>query len=191
MNQLGPTLAQQPVDGLFRTREMRLRLMDARGELIGKMFAILLISLAAAGCQSGAAGTSVRYDNVRFMDVWATYTRCLSTEDPQSAARYSMSLQEMSERQTNQSPLEDILPATFKQIIAQPSSRLAVDVHAMAASCSLHTGTLALSTGEHDLAKSQFTQILNGYAQSEYSYYAEQALARLAHPELSFQAFLK
>ena len=166
-------------------------LMNAMEELKCKMFIFVFISLAAAGCQSGAAGTSARYDNVKFMDVWATYTRCLSTEDPQSAAHYSVSLQEMSERQVNHSPLGEILPAKFKQVIAQPSSRLAVDVHAMAASCSLHTGNLALSTGEHDLAKSQFTQILNGYAQPEYSYYAEQALARLTHPELSFQAFLK
>ena len=165
--------------------------MILRKIIEGKTVGLFLLCLAAAGCQSGGAGTAARYDNVRFMDVWSTYNRCLSTDDPQSAARYSVSLQEMSERQTNQSPLGNILPATLKHVIAQPSSRLAVDVHAMAASCSLHTGTLALSIGEHDLAKSQFTQILNGYAQSDYSYYAEQALARLAHPALSFQAFLK
>jgi hypothetical protein len=169
---------------------MELGSMDAMRQTTYKIFALVLITLAIAGCQSGT-GTSARYDNVRFMDVWSTYTHCLSTDDLRSAAKDSVSLQELSERQPMQSSLGDVLPVQFKQVIAQPSSRLAVDVHAMAASCSLHTGTLALSTGENELAKSQFTQILTGYAQSEYSYYAEQALARLAHPSLSFQAFLK
>lgn len=164
--------------------------MKAAGTLNCRKWVVLLVLLTAAGCQSGG-GLSTRYDNAKFMDVWATYTNCLSTDDARSAAKYSASLQEMRQDQSSDSTFGDILPAQLKQAIAQPSSRLAVDIHAMAAACGLHTGTLALSTGEHDLATSQFTQILNGYSQSEYSYYAEQALARLAHPALSFQAFLK
>jgi hypothetical protein len=164
--------------------------MKAAGILNCRMWGVLLVLLTVAGCQS-SGGISTRYDNAKFMDVWATYTHCLSTDDPRSAAKYSALLQERAQVQSNDSTLGDILPAQLKQNIAQPSSRLAVDIHAMAAACGLHAGTLALSTGEHDLATSQFTQILNGYSQPEYSYYAEQALARLAHPALSFQAMLK
>lgn len=161
-------------------------MIDARGKLKGTLLAIVVISLALGGCQSGTAGTSARYDNVRFMDAWATYTHCLAAEDLPSATRDSVTLQQLSESQVNQSSFDGFLPVQFKQVIAQPASRLAVDVHAMSASCSLRTGTLAQSIGEHDLARSQFTQILNGASKPEYSYYAEQALALLSHPELSF-----
>ena len=156
-----------------------------------KFFAIMVISLAAVGCQSSPVSTSVRYDNVRFMDVWSTYTRCLSTVESQSAALYSAKLYSVSQTQTNRSPLEHFLPAQFKNVITPPSSRLAVDVQAMAASCSLHTGTLALTAGEPDLARNQFIQVLNSHTQSDYSYYAAQARARLAELELTLQASLR
>ena len=165
--------------------------MEAMADSKFKLFAVVVISLAAVGCQSSPINTSVRYDNVRFMDVWSTYTQCLSSGDTQSAALYSAKLHDVSQRQANQSPWENFLPAQLKNVIAQPSSRLAVDVHAMAASCSLHTGTLALTAGEHDLARNQFTQILNSHTQSDYSYYAAQARERLSHLELALQASLQ
>jgi hypothetical protein len=151
---------------------------------------ILITSLAAVGCQSGPSSTPVRYDNVRFMDVWTTYTHCLSSREVRSAMPDSIKLQEVSQTQTNKSPQETFLPNQFKNIVAQPSSRLAVDVHAMAASCSLHTGTLALSVGEHDLARNQFRQILDNPTQADYPYYAAQARAQLSHLELALQAAL-
>lgn len=153
--------------------------------------AILIASLAVVGCQSSPSSTSVRYDNVRFMDVWTTYTHCLSTREVRSAMPDSTKLQEMSQTQSNKSPQETFLPTQFRNIVAQPSSRLAVDVHAMAASCSLHTGTLALSVGEHELARNQFRQILDSPNQADYSYYAAQARARLSHLELTLQAALR
>ncbi|MBI4000204.1 MAG: hypothetical protein HY348_00265 [Nitrospira defluvii] len=165
--------------------------MDAMKELRFGLFGILITSLAAVGCQSSPASTSVRYDNVRFMDVWSTYTHCLSTEETQSAMLDSTKLHEVSQTQANQSLLENFLPAQFKNMVTQPSSRLAVDVHAMAASCSLHAGALALAVGEHDLARNQFRQILNSHPQSDYSYYAAQARARLSHLELTLQAALR
>jgi hypothetical protein len=151
----------------------------------------MVLSLAAVSCQSSPVSTSVRYDNVRFMDVWSTYTSCLSTVNRQSAALYSAKLYSVSQTQTNRSPLENFLPAQLKNIITSPSSRLAVDIQAMAASCSLHTGTLALTAGESDLARTQFIQVLNSYTQSDYSYYAAQARARLSELELTLQASLR
>jgi len=165
--------------------------VDTMADLKFKFFAVVLISLAAVGCQSSPVNTSVRYDNVSFMDVWSTYTRCLSTVDSQSAALYSAKLYSVSQTQTNRSPLENFLPAQFKNVITPPSSRLAVDVQAMAASCSLHTGTLALRAGEPDLARNQFIQVLNSHTQSDYSYYAAQARARLSELELTLQASLR
>ena len=49
------------------------------------IFAVLVTALSVIGCQSNPAVTSVRYDNVRFMDVWSTYTHCLSSDQTQTA----------------------------------------------------------------------------------------------------------
>jgi hypothetical protein len=165
--------------------------MDTMAAIKYKLSAVLVLSLAAVGCQSSPAPTAVRYDNGRFMDVWGTYTRCLSTDDAQSAALYSGKLHEMSQTQAPRSSLDDFLPTQFKHVITQPSSRMAVDVQAMAASCSLHTGTLALTTGNHDLAQHQFTQILHSYPQPDYAYYAEQARELLTQLKLALQASLR
>lgn len=159
--------------------------------LTSKLFGVMVIGLALVGCQSSPVSTSVRYDNVRFMDLWSTYTGCLSTQDTSSAALYSAKLYEVSLAQAKKSSFENYLLTPFKTVITQPSSRLAVDVQAMAAACSLHTGTLALTAGAYDLARNQFTQILNTHSQSDYSYYVEQARARLSELELTLQASLR
>lgn len=152
---------------------------------------ILLAALTAVGCQSNPAVTSVRYDNVRFMDVWSTYTHCLSADDSRVALLDSTKLQDVSRAQTTHSSLETILPAGLKNMVAQPSSRLAVDVHAMAASCSLHAGNLAMSAGELDVARGQFREVLQGHAESDYAYYTTQARERLTQLELTLQAALR
>ncbi len=154
------------------------------------LFAILVTALSAVGCQSGAT-TSVRYDNVRFMDVWSTYTNCLSAEDIQVAMLDSSKLREVSRIQTTRSSLETILPTSLKNMVTQPGSRLAVDVHAMAAACSLHAGDLALSAGEPDLARDQFREVLHSHTESDYSYYTAQARERLTQLELTLQAALR
>lgn len=155
------------------------------------LLAIVITALSAIGCQSNPATTSVRYDNVRFMDVWSTYTHCLSSEEIQTALLDSSKLREVSLSQALRSPLENILPTKLKNMMTQPASRLAVDVHAMAAACSLHAGNLAMSVGEHDLARNQFKQILDNQTHAEYSYYASQARAQLSRLELTLQAALR
>ncbi|ULA66668.1 MAG: conserved exported protein of unknown function [Nitrospira sp.] len=156
-----------------------------------RQIVLLFTALTVVGCQANPAVTSVRYDNVRFMDVWSTYTHCLSAEDSQAALLDSSKLRDVSRAQTTHSPLETILPAGLKNMVSQPASRLAVDVHAMAASCSLHAGTLAMSAGEVDLARNQFREVLHGHAESDYGYYTTQARERLAQLELTLQAALR
>lgn len=151
---------------------------------------LLFTVLSALGCQSNPAVTSVRYDNVRFMDVWSTYTRCLSAEESRVALQDATKLRLVSRDQTTRSPLETILPAGLKNIVSPPSSRLAVDVHAMAAACSLHAGNLAMSAGEVDLARDQFREVLHGHAEADYAYYTAQARERLTQLELTLQAAL-
>lgn len=152
---------------------------------------LLITALTAVGCQSNPSVTSARYDNVRFMDVWSTYTHCLSAEDSQTALLDSTKLRQVSRAQTTHSPIETILPARLKNMVSQPASRLAVDVHAMAASCSLHAGTLAMSAGEVELARNKFREVLHGHTESDYGYYTTQARELLAQLELTLQAALR
>ena len=163
---------------------------DKRDIRVG-IFAILVAALSVVGCQSNPATTSVRYDNVRFMDVWSTYTHCLTSDQTQSALLDSHKLREVSQSQALRSPLDDFLPTKLKSMVTQPAARLAVDVHAMAAACSLHAGNLAVAVGEHDLARNEFRQVLENQTQSDYSYYASQARERLSYLDLTLQAALR
>lgn len=156
-----------------------------------RQIVLLVMALFAVGCQSNPALTPVRYDNVRFMDVWSTYTHCLSAEDSQLALQDSTKLRDVSRAQTTRSSLDTILPAGLKNMVSQPASRLAVDVHAMAASCSLHAGNLAMSSGDLDVARNQFREVLHGHAESDYAYYTTQARERLTQLELTLQAALR
>ena len=163
---------------------------DTRDIRVG-ILAILVAALSVVGCQSNPATTSVRYDNVRFMDVWSTYTHCLASNQSQSALLDSHKLREVSQAQALRAPLENILPTKLKSMVTQPASRLAVDVHAMAAACSLYAGNLAVSVGEHDLARNEFRLVLENQTQSDYSYYASQARERLSYLDLTLQAALR
>ena len=165
--------------------------MSDKRDIRAGIFAILVASLSLVGCQSNPATTSVRYDNVRFMDVWSTYTHCLSSDQTQSALLDSHKLREVSQSQALRSPLDDFLPTKLKSMVTQPAARLAVDVHAMAAACSLHAGNLAVAVGEHDLARNEFRQVLENQTQSDYSYYASQARERLSYLDLTLQAALR
>jgi len=155
------------------------------------LFAVMFTALLGVGCQSNHAATSVRYDNFKFMDLWNTYMHCLSAQQIQPAVLDSTRLHEVSQSQAHSSKLNPFLPIQLKSIMAQPSSRLAVDVQAMAASCSLHIANLAVSVGEHDLARNQFQRILVDHTQSDHSYYATQARTRLSDLERNLQASLR
>lgn len=155
------------------------------------LFTLLVTALSAIGCQSSPATTSTRYDNVRFMDVWGTYTHCLLAEDTQAALVDSTKLRDVSRTQSLRSPIESFLPTKLMNMVAQPASRLAVDIQAMSASCSLHAGNLALSAGDPDLAKNQFREVLANHSASDYSYYASQAREWLSYLDRTLQAALR
>lgn len=149
-------------------------------------------TLLLAGCQASPPITSVRYDNIGFMALWKTYTHCLSTEDSQLAVEDAQKLSSMSRIDTTVSsrPKHALLSIPFAGDVPQTTARLAVDVQAMAASCSLHTGILATSAGESELARDHFQKVVNNHTQAAYSYYRDQARAHLYELEISRQASL-
>ena len=46
----------------------------------------LAMTVATVGCQSSPSATPVRYDNVRFMDVWSTHALPLDRRDSGGAS---------------------------------------------------------------------------------------------------------
>ena len=61
----------------------------------------------------------------------------------------------------------------------QAPSRLAIDVHAMAASCILHAGDIASEDGKDAIARQLYSEVLS-YEEPAYSFYIGQARSRLA-----------
>jgi hypothetical protein len=61
-----------------------------------------------------------------------------------------------------------------------PSARLAVDVKAMSAACSLRAGQAAVEARRFDVAKQLLSGILEYRPQSDYAFYAGQAKALLS-----------
>jgi hypothetical protein len=57
----------------------------------------------------------------------------------------------------------------------------------MAAACAVHTGNLALSQGERELATELFSLVIQRYPEPDYAYYVAQARAGLTQtvPEMA------
>ena len=70
-------------------------------------------------------------------------------------------------------------PDDITQFSIRAPSRLAVDLHAMAASCSLHAGDIASEGGREHIARQLYNEVLN-YEASAFSFYIAQARSRLA-----------
>ncbi|MCP9452176.1 MAG: hypothetical protein NNA23_05780 [Nitrospira sp.] len=74
------------------------------------------------------------------------------------------------------------LPTKVRRLVSDPTNRLAVDVRAMAAACSLHAGQLALYEGRIEAARELFASVLSYQkTQKDLSpYYANRAKRFLA-----------
>ncbi|MFO0768084.1 MAG: hypothetical protein U0231_15145 [Nitrospiraceae bacterium] len=105
------------------------------------------------------------------MDLWGTYTHCLATDQFLTANLDSTKLRGVSANASAQTTLELSFRLPCASTWNESSPRLAVDLHAMAASCSLHTGTLAASVGEFDVARAQFRQVVAAEGQGQTRYY--------------------
>ncbi|NOU09312.1 MAG: hypothetical protein HOO98_04735 [Nitrospira sp.] len=83
------------------------------------------------------------------------------------------------------------LPTHLERLVANPTSRVAVDVEAMVAACALHTGELAFNQGQIDIARDLLVSVIKLHKE-ESSYYvlkAKTLLAKLGHGvNVSFNA---
>jgi hypothetical protein len=150
----------------------------------------LLISLV--GCQTGEPMKAGVMDNASFMNLWKTYSHCQNTANFEQLKQDTVVLSTAAKRSLSQDAFVLPLPGKLEQLVATPSARLAVDVKAMSAACSLRAGQAAVETQRFDIARELLQGILEYDPQSEYAFYSLQAKAILSELEpASVQISLK
>ena len=161
--------------------------MLTKGLMLGLLGAVVI----ASGCTTGPSSQLVELKNSGFMSLWNTYADCKSTSDLAQATSDLTQLRSASQiAETNEGFILP-LPTHLERLVANPTSRVAVDIEAMAAACALHTGELALNQGQTDIAHDLLVSVIKLYKE-ESSYYVLKArtlLAKLGHGvNVSFNA---
>ena len=153
--------------------------LSTRMLVLGLMGIVFL----ASGCQTTRSSEVVQHDNDTFMSLWQTYNDCKVASNFDQA---QSGLKELSTASLKKSMGQDgfvlPLPSKLKRFVSAPANRLAVDVQAMTAACSLHAGQLALHEGQVDAARDVFTSVIT--LQKDVSpYYVMQAKRHLTELE--------
>jgi hypothetical protein len=135
------------------------------------------VVVLASGCQTNHSINTAVLDNSKFMSLWETYSDCKLSSDFNRASAGMQQLSSaaiLSQQNEGRDGFVLPLPTQLERLVSNPANRLAVDLHAMTAACSLHTGQLALHEGHVDEARQAFTSILT-LNQSLSPYYVLQA----------------
>jgi len=146
--------------------------------LVGGM--VLLV-----GCQANLVSKPTELDNSQFMSLWETYSTCRTASDLRQANTGMHRLSEAVAMKSNGEGQDGFvlpLPSQLEHLVSNPPSRLAVDVQAMTAACSIHTGELALHEGSIDLAHDAFSSVLT-LGDNVSPYYIRQAKRLLTELE--------
>jgi hypothetical protein len=144
---------------------------------------LLLASLVflTLGCQSGQpVRTSTIAENGSFMGLWSVYSHCQNTKDWEELKHDATILSASAKRTVSGDGFVLPLPGKLERLVTTPSARLAVDVKAMSAACSLRAGQAAVEAGRFDIAKDLLKTILEYHPQSDYAFYSVQARAILS-----------
>ena len=150
-----------------------------------KNFRMMLVGIlvSVAGLLTGQPVQASAIDNGSFMSLWTTYSQCQATTDLNQLREAASTLTDAANRSLTQESFVLPLPGKLEQFVSAPAARIAVDVKAMAAACSLRAGSAAVVAGKIDIAKDLLKTVLSYQPQSEYSYYAIQAKALLSELE--------
>ena len=152
-----------------------------------KTLRIIVVSIlvSLAGFQLDQPVQAASIDNGSFMSLWNTYSHCQTTSDFAQLRENALTLASAANRSLGEEGFVLPLPNKLEEFVASPTARLAVDVKAMAAACSLRAGFAAVEAGKLDVAKDLLHPILSYQPQSEYSYYSQQAKSLLSELEPS------
>jgi hypothetical protein len=150
-----------------------------------KNFQMMLVGIlvSVAGLLTGQPVQASTIDNGSFMSLWTTYSQCQATTDLDQMRDAASTLTDAANLSLTQESFVLPLPGKVEQFVSAPATRIAVDVKAMAAACSLRAGSAAVVAGKIAIAKDLLKTILNYEPQSEYTYYALQAKALLSELE--------
>ena len=146
------------------------------------MLGLIGVVFLASGCTSIRSSEPAQLtNNDTFMSLWETYNECKVASKFDEA---QSGLKELSYASANKHAGDFVLPLPMKlkRFVSDPANRLAVDVHAMTASCSLHAGQLALHEGYVDAARDVFASILD-LQKNVSSFYVLQAKRHLSELE--------
>jgi hypothetical protein len=143
----------------------------------GLVVGLLGIIAFASGCTTGSSSQLTELKNSGFMSLWNTYADCKSTSDLAQATSDLMQLRSASQEVNEGFILP--LPTHLERLVANPTSRVAVDIEAMAAACALHTGELAFDQGQTDIARDLLVSVIKLHRE-EGSYYVLKAKTLLA-----------
>ena len=156
------------------------------------IISLLGMALLVSGCQTATPLKTVGLDNPGFMNLWGTYTHCKSTSNLGETQQAMGKLTTAALAGQGHDGFVLPIPQQLERFVATPASRLAVDVHAMAASCSLHAGQVAFSSGRIDLAREALTSVITLHKESEEpTYYLSQAHKLLAEMDNGVQISLR
>jgi hypothetical protein len=141
------------------------------------------ILISVAGFQAIQPAQAATTDNGSFMSLWNTYSHCQATNDVDQLKEDAQTLTNAANRSLHEETFVLPLPGKLEKLVSTPAARLAVDVKAMAAACSLRAGSAAVEAGKLAIAKDLLRTVLSYQPQSEYAYYALQAKALLSELE--------
>jgi hypothetical protein len=144
-----------------------------------------------SGCHLGVGLDNTHLDNSRFMNAWTTYTHCLNSMDLDTTQSDAEKLRALSKNVTAKSNWGIPLARQIAGLVSQPTDRFAVDVNAMTASCTLHSGKTAVAGGYNDVAREIFHRVIHDHPHPTYSYYILQARAHLTKLDMELQALLQ
>lgn len=153
-------------------------------------FGLLGVILLVSGCQTSSSPKLTGLDNTGFMSLWETYTDCKAASDLSQASLAMKRLTAASQLQDRNEEFVLPLPTKLERLVTNPTNRFAVDVRAMAAACSLHTGQLALQQGRTDFARDVFASVVTLHRE-ESSFYVLQAKTFLTELERGIDVSLK
>ena len=143
---------------------------------------LVTILVSLAGVQNGQAAST---DNESFMSLWNTYSHCRSATGIEQLKADALNLTNAAGRSLTQESFVLPLPGKLERFVSTPAARVAVDVKAMAADCSLRAAAAAVEAGKLDVAKDLLRPFISHQPQSEYGYYALQAKTLLSEIETS------
>jgi hypothetical protein len=148
-----------------------------------KSLAMVMFALLALGCQSNPPVKQSPDAPGSFMGLWSVYSHCQSAKALNELEHDAMVLNTSAKRTVPSDGFVLPLPGKLERLVTTPSARLAVDVKAMSAACSLRAGQAAVEAGRYDIAKELLKGILEYHPQADYAFYVLQAKAILSEIE--------